>query len=95
MGASGRREVASDVKFAVGASFIELYIWFKFGDPSSYGVQTATATTDYAAYAINAFANSLGSGVKNGQETCRVNDNVHISVIFHDSSLNIFLIKWS
>ena len=44
MAASGRTEVASDVKFGVGASFIELYLWSKFGDPSSYGVQTLTAS---------------------------------------------------
>ena len=63
MVASGRTEVASDVKFGVGASFIELYLWSKVGDPSSYGVQTLTATTtEYAAYAINAFANSVGLG---------------------------------
>ena len=49
-------------------SFIELYLWSKFGDPSSYSVQThtatttATATTEYAAYAKNAFANSVGLG---------------------------------
>ena len=42
MAASGRTEVASDVKFGVVASFIELYPWSKFGDPSSYGVQTLT-----------------------------------------------------
>ena len=35
MAASGRTEVASDVKFGVGASFIELYLWSKFGDLSS------------------------------------------------------------
>ena len=40
MTANGRTEVASDVKFGVGASFIELYLWSKFGDPSSYGVPT-------------------------------------------------------
>ena len=40
MAANGRTTVASDVKFGVGASVIELYLWFKFGDPSSYGVQT-------------------------------------------------------
>ena len=44
MAASGRKEVASDVKFGAGASFIELYLWSKFGDPSSYGVQTLTAS---------------------------------------------------
>ena len=38
MAVSGRKEVASDVKFGVGASFIELYLWSKFGDPSSYDV---------------------------------------------------------
>ena len=32
MAASGRTEVAIDVKFCVGASFIELYLWSKFGD---------------------------------------------------------------
>ena len=33
---SGRTEVANDVKFGrIGASFIELYLWSKFGDPSS------------------------------------------------------------
>ena len=71
MAASGRTEVASDVKFGMGASFIELYLWSKFSDPSSYGVQTLTTTTattatatttEYAAYAINAFANSVGLG---------------------------------
>ena len=36
MSASGRTKVASDVKFGVGADFIELYLWSKFGDPSSY-----------------------------------------------------------
>ena len=40
MSASGRTKVASDVKFGMGASFIKLYLWSKFGDPSSYGVQT-------------------------------------------------------
>ena len=40
MATSGRTEEASDVKFGVRASFIELYLWSKFGDPSSYGVQT-------------------------------------------------------
>ena len=40
MAASGRTEVANDVKFGMGASLIELYLWSKFGDPSSYGVQT-------------------------------------------------------
>ena len=40
MAASGRTKVASDVKFDVGASFIKLYLWYKVGDPSSYGVQT-------------------------------------------------------
>ena len=40
MAASGRTEEASDVKFGVGASFIALYLWSKYGDPSSYGVQT-------------------------------------------------------
>ena len=35
MAASGWTEVASEVKFGVGASFIELYLWSKFGDPSS------------------------------------------------------------
>ena len=42
MAASGRTEVASDVKFGVGASFIDFYLWSKFGDPSSYSVQTHT-----------------------------------------------------
>ena len=32
MTASGRTEVASDVKFGVGAYFIELYLWSKFGE---------------------------------------------------------------
>ena len=59
MAASGRTKVASDVKFGACASFIELYPLSKFGDSSSYGVQTLTA---YAAYAINAFANSVGLG---------------------------------
>ena len=40
MAASGRTEVASDVKFGVGASVIELYLGSKFGDPSSYSVPT-------------------------------------------------------
>ena len=40
MAASGRTEVASDVKFGEGASFIELYLWSKFSDPSSYDVPT-------------------------------------------------------
>ena len=40
MAARGRTEVTSDVKFGVGASFIELYLLSKFGDPSSYDVQT-------------------------------------------------------
>ena len=63
MAASGRTEVASGVKFGVGASFIELYLWSKFGDRSSNGLKTLTATTtEYAAYAINAFANSVGFG---------------------------------
>ena len=43
MSASGRTEVASDVKFGTGASFIELYLWSKFGDPSSYSIQTHTS----------------------------------------------------
>ena len=66
MSASGRTKVASDVKFGVGASSIELYLCSKFGDPSSYGVPTPNAeavtttakTTEYAAYAINAISNS-------------------------------------
>ena len=40
MAASRRTEVAGDVKFGVGAYFIELYLCSKFGDPSSYGVPT-------------------------------------------------------
>ena len=44
MAASGRTEVASDVKFGVGASFIELYLWSKFGDRSSNGLQTLTVS---------------------------------------------------
>ena len=40
MAASGRTEVASDVKFGVGASFVELYLWSKSGDRSSNGLQT-------------------------------------------------------
>ena len=40
MSASGRTKVASDVKFGVGASFIKLYLWSKFGDPSSYSIET-------------------------------------------------------
>ena len=31
MSASGRTKVASEVKFGMGASFIELYLWSKFG----------------------------------------------------------------
>ena len=66
MAASGRTEVASDVKFGVDASFIELYLWSKFGDPSSLWCPNAhvvaTTTTEYAAYAINAFATSVGLG---------------------------------
>ena len=31
MSASGRTKVASDVKFGMEASFIELYLWSKFG----------------------------------------------------------------
>ena len=42
--ASGRTEVASDVKFGVGASFNELHLWPKFGDPSSNGLQTLTVS---------------------------------------------------
>ena len=63
MAASGRTEVANDVKYGVRASFIELYLCSKFCDPISYSVQTHTAsTTKYAAYPINAFANSVGLG---------------------------------
>ena len=62
MAASGRTEVVSDVKFGVRASFIELYLRSKFGDPISYNVQTTATTTEYAAYTINAFANSVGLG---------------------------------
>ena len=73
MAASGRTEVASDVKFGVEESFIVPYLWFKFGDPSSYRVHpnahvVATATmatvtaTEYAAYAINTFAKFVGLG---------------------------------
>ena len=40
MAAGRRTKEASDVKFGTRASFIELYLWSKFGDPSSYGVQT-------------------------------------------------------
>ena len=34
MAGGGRTEVSSDVKFGAGASFIELYLWSKFGDPA-------------------------------------------------------------
>ena len=44
MSASGRTKVASDVKFGVEASFIELDLWSKFGDPSSYSVQMRTSS---------------------------------------------------
>ena len=51
----GRTEVANDVKFGEEASFIELYIWSKFGDqqpPNAHGVMTTATltTTEYAAY---------------------------------------------
>ena len=44
MAASGRTEVASDIKLGTLASFDEIYLCSIFGDPSSYGVQTLTAT---------------------------------------------------
>ena len=59
MAASVRTEVANDLKFGVEASFIELYLWSKFGDPSSYSVLTLTSTKMHAR---NAFANSFGLG---------------------------------
>ena len=40
MAASGGTKVASGVKFGGGTSVIKLYLWWKFGDPSSYGVST-------------------------------------------------------
>ena len=58
MAASGRTEEASDFKVGVGAPFIEFYLWSKLGDPSPNAHIVATATTEYAPYAINAFANS-------------------------------------
>ena len=39
-----RTEVAIDVKFGVGVSLIELYLWSKFGDRSSNGLQTLTVS---------------------------------------------------
>ena len=44
MAASGRTEVASDVQFGVGATFIKLYLWSKFGNRSSNGHQTLTVS---------------------------------------------------
>ena len=46
MAASGRTEVASDVKFGVGASSIELYLWSKFGDPIALMVSKRTRRND-------------------------------------------------
>ena len=73
MAASGRTEVASDVKFGAGASFIERSLWSKFGETiialircSSADAVTMTATpattTEYAAYHNNTFANSVRLG---------------------------------
>ena len=59
MAAIGRTEVDSDAKFGVTASFVKLYLWSKFDDRNSNGLQTlkvttTAATTEYA----TSFANS-------------------------------------
>lgn len=69
MAASGGAEVVNDAKVGVNASFIEFYVWCKFGDPCSYGIQTRVitvmATMKYLAYPINALSTPLvGSDVK-------------------------------
>ena len=68
MATSGRTKVASDVKFGVGAYFIELYLWSKFGDPSSYGVQTQMPSRRRRStrpVPRTPSPTPLGSGVKN------------------------------
>ena len=44
MAASGRKEVASDVKFGMEASFVEIYLRRKYGDPTSNGIQSLSVS---------------------------------------------------
>ena len=52
------------------------------------------ATTEYAAYAINAFANSVGSGVRNVFERYNVNNIYCYKKLFTNKRGHELALKW-
>ena len=50
MAASGRPEVASEVKFVVRTSLIEIYLWSKFGDRSFLMHKMLMCVEDFRRY---------------------------------------------